>query len=83
MSRELLTSTARSVKVGNVSKEQQPATSEVTTFLTLKEAGAYLGVSHETVRLWIADGRLPALRLGPAGRYRINRADLDGMVKAA
>jgi excisionase family DNA binding protein len=69
-----------------VSQAQQPQnsqTSEITTSLTLTEAAAYLGVSGETVRLWIRDGHLPAKRVGLRGTYRIRRDDLDGMVRAA
>jgi len=44
--------------------------------LGITEAAAYLGVSRDTVRRRIADGDLPAHRLGPK-LIRINVADLD------
>ena len=61
----------------------QGGSPDVATALTLPQAAAYLGVHEKTVRRWIKDGRVAAVRVGVAGRYRIDRADLDLMVKAA
>ncbi len=44
-------------------------------YLSAKEVATLLGVSLRTVRRWIAEGTLPAARLG--GVVRIRRADLD------
>jgi len=44
--------------------------------LTLTEAAARQGVHRRTVRGWIRDGRLPALRT-PGGHYRVLAGDLD------
>jgi excisionase family DNA binding protein len=40
--------------------------------LTTGEAGRELSVTDETIRRWIADGRLPAITL-PSGQFRIRR----------
>jgi excisionase family DNA binding protein len=39
----------------------------------LAEAAAYCDVSSRTIRRWIADGRLSAVRVGP----RLLKVDLD------
>lgn len=44
--------------------------------VTIAEAAAYLGVSHKTIRRMIADGRLPAFRVG-GGPIRILASDVD------
>lgn len=44
-------------------------------YVDLDEAAAYYGVSVSLVRRMVADGRLPASRLG--ARIRIKRTDLD------
>jgi excisionase family DNA binding protein len=43
--------------------------------LTTEEVGQELGVSDATIRRWIRDGRLPAIRVGQRS-YRVRRADL-------
>ncbi len=43
--------------------------------LTPREAAAELGVTARTVQRWIADGRLPARRIG--GRTRVSRSSLS------
>lgn len=48
--------------------------------LTLKEAAAQLQVSDDTVRRRIADGTLPAVRLGPR-TLRISVAALEGYIR--
>lgn len=58
-------------------------TSDFKMFVTPQQAADILGVTDETVRRWVGAGRLPAKRVGPSGRYRILRSDLDGMVRAA
>lgn len=35
------------------------------TYITQKQAAAYLGITDRTVRTMIADGRLRAYKLGP------------------
>jgi excisionase family DNA binding protein len=44
-------------------------------YLTTRDVARRLGVHPQTVRRWIASGRLPATRIGKD--YRISRADLD------
>ena len=47
------------------------------TMLTIREVSKRLGVHEMTVRQWIADGKLPAVRL-PGGRaIRIREDDLE------
>ena len=49
------------------------------TYLTRKEAAAYVRLSEETIRAAIYDGRLPAKKSGKGGggRVLIRRTDLD------
>lgn len=46
--------------------------------LTVDEAAELLRVTAQTVRRWVAEGRLPALRLGRA--HRIPRAHLTARI---
>lgn len=41
---------------------------------TLPDVARFLNVSESSVRRWIKSGELPAIRVGPGGRYRITRA---------
>lgn len=47
--------------------------------ITLKEAASLLSISRSTLRRWIAQGRLPCVRLGRLLRVRV--ADLDALVR--
>ena len=50
----------------------------VQEFLTVAEAADLLGVNHQTVRRWISQGELPAVRLGgPGSHIRIPRDAFD------
>lgn len=49
-------------------------------FYSVSEAAKVLNVCVETMRRYIADGRLPALKL-PGGHYRIRLADLKLLAK--
>jgi len=44
--------------------------------VTITEAAEYLGVSHKTVRRMIADGKLPAYRVG-GGTIRVLASDVE------
>lgn len=44
-------------------------------FYTTAKVASIFGVTTETVRNWIASGRLPAVRIA-SGHYRVRRADL-------
>lgn len=44
--------------------------------VTITEAANYLGVSHKTIRRMIADGRLPAYRVG-GGPIRLLASDVE------
>jgi len=48
--------------------------------VTIIEAARLLGVSDDTIRRRIKAGALPALII--AGKFRIDPADLDAMVRA-
>lgn len=48
-------------------------------FVTAASVAAELGVSAETVRRWIRQGRIAAFRVGPR-RLRIDPASIAGMV---
>jgi excisionase family DNA binding protein len=43
--------------------------------VSIAEAAGYLGVSHKTIRRMIADGRLPAFRVG--GSIRLYASDVE------
>lgn len=48
--------------------------------ISLQEAAIELGVSVDTIRRRIADGSLPAVRVGPR-LLRVNKADVVAMEK--
>lgn len=50
-------------------------------FVELEEAAAYLGISLTTARRWCESGRLPATKQGR--RWKVRRADLEGMAKGS
>ncbi len=53
------------------------------SFLTVKEAAEYLGVSPNTIRNWGSDGRLKEHR-HPINNYRLFKPiDLDRLLKKA
>jgi len=54
-----------------------PTTSD--EFLTVDEVAETLRVNPQTVRNWISDGTLPAVRVGR--RIRITRRDLDRVME--
>lgn len=45
--------------------------------LTLDEVKDIVKVHIETVREWIRDKKLPAVKLSRRGDYRVRRSDLD------
>lgn len=47
--------------------------------LTIQDAAAAFGLSHKTIRRWVACGRLQAYRVGP----RAIRVDRDSLMKMA
>ena len=49
------------------------------SFLTVAEVAEMLKLNQQTVRNWIDQGSLPALRVGR--RVRIRRSDLDRMLE--
>jgi excisionase family DNA binding protein len=44
------------------------------------DAATYARVSSRTIRRWIADGKLPARRVGPR-LLQVNRAELDKLIR--
>jgi excisionase family DNA binding protein len=48
--------------------------------MSIPDAASYLGVSPYTVRVMIADGRLPAYRLGER-IVRLRRSDIDAAMQ--
>ena len=50
------------------------------TFLTVAEVAELLKLNQQTVRNWIDQGSLPALRVGR--RVRIRRSDFDRLLEA-
>jgi excisionase family DNA binding protein len=53
---------------------------EKSRYLSLDEVGRCVGLSPITLRRYVADGRLPAARLG--GRVRVAEADLENFIEA-
>ena len=50
------------------------------SFLTVADVAGLLKINQQTVRNWIDQGRLPAVRVGR--RVRIKQSDLDRIVQA-
>ncbi|MGO9155341.1 helix-turn-helix domain-containing protein [Mycobacterium sp.] len=50
--------------------------------MPLPEAAQYCSVSYRTLRRWIADGRLDAVRVGPRLLF-VKTADLDKLITPA
>ena len=48
-------------------------------YLTVAQVAEHLWISPKTVRRWIADGLLPAVRVGPR-LLRISREDVEALV---
>ena len=51
-----------------------------TEYLAVDDVAAELGVGPRTVRRWIADGTLPAFRVGPT-LIRVRRDDVEAMIR--
>ena len=47
---------------------------------TVEEAATMLGVHAQTVRVWIRQGKVPALRYVIGGNYRITRETLERLM---
>jgi excisionase family DNA binding protein len=62
-----------------MSESQPSITESLCEYLTVNEVAAALKLNPQTVRNWITDGRLPALRVGQR-RVRIRRPDLDAFL---
>ena len=54
-----------------------PPSSSLDHYVTLQEAVSLGYGAYQTLRKWIADGRLPAVKLG--SRVKVLRADLDAL----
>lgn len=48
--------------------------------VTLADAAHHLGISHRTLRYWIAEGRLTAYRVGPR-LVRLDAREVDALVE--
>jgi excisionase family DNA binding protein len=59
--------------------ECAPVTDE-SKLIPARQAAAMLGVSVDTVRRAVQDGRLPAVRLRERGWLRFRRADLEELI---
>jgi excisionase family DNA binding protein len=47
----------------------------------VKFAADYFGVDTRTIRIWIAEGKLPAYRIGTR-TVRLRQSDLDNLLQA-
>lgn len=53
----------------------------LTEYVKVAEAASILGVSHNTLRTWAEDGKIPVHR-NPANGYRLfRRADLEKFLR--
>ena len=59
-------------------KQKSPAADSLDELMGTSEAAAELGVSPATLRRWLADGRIEAVKVGRQWRFR--RADLKSVV---
>ena len=57
-----------------------PPSSDLTHYITLQEAVSLGYGAYQTLRKWIADGRLPAVKIG--SRIKVLRTDLDALAVA-
>lgn len=53
----------------------------LTAMLTVRQVCDILQVHHNTVRRWIATGRLAAYRVGPRGDLRLKPEDLSSFIE--
>ena len=53
------------------------------SLVSLPQAARELAVAESTIRRWIKDGELPAIKVGPAGRYKIELGDLYALRRDA
>ena len=51
-------------------------------FYTTAEVAAILRVSLGAVRQWVQEGKVPATRVGPRGRYRIPAQAIERLLSA-
>jgi excisionase family DNA binding protein len=63
----------------SVSDKAKPSTAGLNDSITASQAAAILNVSSDSIRRWHKLGLLPAYRVGPGSRLRINPADLNGL----
>jgi excisionase family DNA binding protein len=61
-------------------EKQVEGSGNAETYLTVAEVAELLKLNQQTVRNWIDQGSLPALRVGR--RVRIRRSDLDELLEA-
>ena len=54
---------------------------EQIVMLTVKQVCDVLQVHRNTLRRWIAAGRVPAYRIGPRGDLRLKQDDLDAFIE--
>lgn len=56
---------------------------KLSEYVQVAEAASILGVSHNTLRTWAEDGRIPMHR-NPANGYRLfRRSDLESFLREA
>jgi excisionase family DNA binding protein len=44
-------------------------------WVNLEDIAGHLSVSHDTVRAWITDGKLPVYRAGRRYKFKISKVD--------
>jgi excisionase family DNA binding protein len=61
-------------------KPAYPDTTSRSGYLSLGSAADYVGFSERTLRRYIAEGLVPAYRIGPR-QLRLKRCDLDALMR--
>lgn len=44
--------------------------------ITCKELAEYLGLAHQTIRIWVSQGKIPYTKLGSAVRFSPDQIDM-------
>jgi excisionase family DNA binding protein len=68
--------------MANPNENRKAARDVQAAWLKASRVAAELDVSVRTVKTWIAQGKVEAIRLTPNGEWRISRASLDAWLES-